>query len=174
MSKTALAVLMFFCMAAFSVPMSAQLIPHGNVFAGVSYGQLTEVVNQQSYRGLEGTGEAFPFTRFAHLSLVLDASAYFRHDEFARVTEYNAMGGFRWSYTHGKFRPFAEILGGVQRISSSGLVYSHAVEGAGGGLDYKIPFKNFSWRFQGDYIRSNYASATQNDYRASTGLVWRF
>ena len=44
----------------------------------------------------------------------------------------------------------------------------------GGGLDYKVFFKNFSWRFQGDYMHTHYASATQNDYRASTGIVWRF
>ncbi len=174
MPKTALALLAILGLTCFSVPMAAQLIPHGNVFAGVSYGQLTEAVNKQSYRGFEGTGEFFPFARYSHLSFVLDGSGYFRNNRYASVNEYNGMGGVRWSYNYGKFRPFVQGMGGYQRVSSSGLIYTHAVEDAGGGFDYKLPFKNFSWRVQGDYLHTSYASATQNDYRASTGIVWRF
>ena len=44
----------------------------------------------------------------------------------------------------------------------------------GGGLDYKLPFRNFSWRVQGDYVHTRYLSAEQNDVRGSTGIVWRF
>lgn len=174
MSKTALAVLAFVFLTLASIPMSAQLIPHGNVYAGVSYGQLTDAVNQQSYRGWEGTGEFFPFARYAHLSFVIDGSGYYRNNEFASIHQYNGMGGVRWSYNYGKFRIFVHGMGGYQRVTSAGVIYDHAVEDGGGGLDYKLPFKNFSWRIQGDYVHTSYASATQNDYRASTGIVWRF
>jgi len=173
-SKTALAVLAFAVVLLFSVPMSAQLIPHGNVFAGVSYGQMSDVTNRASYRGWEGTAEFFPFARYSHLSFALDGSGFYRNDRYGSINQYNGMGAVRWSWSFGKFRPFLEGIGGYQRVNSSGIIYTHPVYGGGGGVDYKLPFKNFSWRFQGDYMRASYSSAIENDYRASTGIVWRF
>ena len=65
MSKTAATVLAFVVLILFSIPMSAQfggLLPSGNVYAGVSYGQLTDVINKQSYAvlnvSLDGTWQA--------------------------------------------------------------------------------------------------------------------
>jgi hypothetical protein len=48
------------------------------------------------------------------------------------------------------------------------------IEDFGGGADRRLPFKNFSWRLQFDYVHSHLLSANQNDYRGSTGIVWRF
>jgi hypothetical protein len=172
-SKAAAAVLAFIGLLLFSIPMSAQfngLLPSGNVYAGVSYGQLTNVVNKQSYKGWNGSFEALPFTRFPHLGLVADVSAFYR----SGVTQYNFVGGPRLSANLGKLRPFVHAMAGIRHLNSSGFVYNPLVIDVGGGLDYKLPFKNFSWRFQGDYMHTHYASATQNDYRASTGIVWRF
>ena len=174
MSKTAAAVLAFVGLLLLSVPMSAQfsaLLPNGNVYAGVSYAQLTNVVNQQSYHGWNGSFEALPFTRYKHLGLVVDASGFYRA---SGVTQYNFLGGPRISANYGKFRPFVHAMAGVRHLNSSGFVYNPIEIDVGGGLDYKLFFKNFSWRFQGDYMHTNYASTTQNDYRASTGIVWRF
>jgi hypothetical protein len=84
------------------------------------------------------------------------------------------MGGVRWSYSYGKWRPFVHAFGGVQRVNSSGIIYQPPIYDGGGGADFKLPFKNFSWRLQGDYMHTQYASARQNDFRASTGIVWRF
>jgi len=173
-SKTALAVLAFVCVMALSIPMSAQLIPHGNVYAGVSYGQLTEAVNQQSYRGWNASGEVIPFARWTYLGFVVDGSGFYRNNEFSRVTQYNLLGGVRLSHSYERFRPFIHGMGGIRDVNSSGITYRPAVVDIGGGADFKLPFKNFSWRLQGDYMRSHYANATQNDYRASTGIVWRF
>lgn len=170
MSKTAAAVLAFVGLTLFSIPMSAQLIPHGNVYAGVSYGQFTEVVNKQSYRGWNGSAEAIPFARFPHIGFVFDASGFYR----TGVTQYNFVAGPRLSVTFGKWRPFVHVMGGVQQVNSSGIKYNPAVVDVGGGVDYKLFFRNFSWRFQGDYMRTHYASANQYDYRGSTGIVWRF
>jgi hypothetical protein len=172
-SKAAAAVLAFIGLLLFSIPMSAQfngLLPSGNVYAGVSYGQLTNVVNKQSYRGWNGSFEALPFSRFPRLGLVADGSGFYR----SGVTQYNFVGGPRLSANLGKLRPFVHAMAGVRHLNSSGFIYKPLVIDVGGGLDYKLPFKNFSWRFQGDYMHTHYASATQNDYRASTGIVWRF
>jgi hypothetical protein len=172
-SKIAAAVLAFVALLMFSIPMSAQfngLLPNGNVYVGVSYGQLTNVVNKQSYKGWNGSFEALPFTRIPRLGLVIDGSGFYRRG----VTQYNAMGGPRYSTNMGKWRPFVQAMAGIRHLNSSGFVYNPLVIDVGGGVDYKLWFKNFSWRFQGDYMHSHYASASQNDYRASTGLVWRF
>jgi hypothetical protein len=171
-SKTAAAVLAFFCLSLFSIPMSAQLIPHGNVYGGVSYGQFTEVVNKQSYRGWAGSAEGMPFLRFPHLGIVLDASGFYRSGP--PVTQYNFLAGPRLAATYGRWRPFVQAMAGVQRVDSSGIIYNPIAIDVGGGADYKLFFKSFSWRMQVDGLRTRYASATQYDYRASTGLVWRF
>jgi hypothetical protein len=172
-SKSAAAALAFIAFILFSIPMSAQfngLLPNGNVYAGVSYAQLTDVVNQQSYRGWNGSFEALPFTRFPRIGLVVDGSGFYR----SGVKQYNVVGGPRLSASFGKWRPFVHGMAGIRHVNSNGFVYNPLVIDIGGGADYKLPFKNFSWRLQGDYMHSQYHSANQNDYRASTGIVWRF
>jgi len=172
-SKSAAAVLAFAGFILFSIPMSAQfngLLPNGNVYAGVSYGHLSDVINKQSYRGFEGSFEALPFTRFPRLGLVADGSGYFR----TGVTQYVFVRGPRVSVHFGRWRPFVHAMAGIRHINSYSFVYNPIAVDVGGGLDYRLGFKNFSWRFQGDYLHGNYGSAQQNDYRASTGIVWRF
>jgi hypothetical protein len=172
-SKTATAVLAFVVLMLFSIPMSAQfngLLPNGNVYAGVSYAQLTDVINKQSYRGWTGSYEAIPFTRFPRLGLVADGSGFYR----SGVKQYNIVGGPRFSVSYGKWRPFVHAMAGIRHVNSYGFVYNPLAIDIGGGADYKLPFKNFSWRLQGDYMHGHYASANQDDYRASTGIVWRF
>jgi hypothetical protein len=158
-----------------SIPMAAQfngLLPSGNVYGGVSYAQLTDVINQQSYRGWNASFEDIPFTRFPHLGLVVDGSGFYRSNG---LRQYNIVGGPRISATIGRIRPFVHAMAGIRHVRSTDtFVYNPMVIDVGGGLDYRLFFKNFSWRFQGDYMHTHYASATQNDYRASTGIVWRF
>ncbi len=170
MSKTARAVLAFLALTLFSLPMAAQILARGNVYGGVSYGQFTEVVNRASYRGWEGSAEILPINRFSHLGFVLDGSGYYR----SGISQYNFLGGARLSSTYGKWRPFIHGMGGIARINSSGVYYQPVIIDVGGGADYKIFFKNFSWRLQGDLIHSHYGNATQYDARVSTGIVWRF
>jgi hypothetical protein len=175
-SKTSASALAFVTFILFSIPMAAQfngLLPNGNVYAGVSYGQLTDVINKQSYRGFEGSFEALPFTRLPRLGLVLDGSGYYRRGT-TPVTQYLFLAGPRFSFTYGNWRPFVHVMGGIRHINSDGFIYNPVAIDVGGGADYKLHFKNFSWRLQGDYVRGHYASAYQNDYRASTGIVWRF
>src|SRR5215475_13649198 len=92
-SKTAATVLVFLGSLFCTIPMSAQfngLLPNGNVYAGVSYGQLTNVVNQQSYRGWNASFEALPFPRFPRLGLVVDGSGFYRG---SGVTQYKIVTG---------------------------------------------------------------------------------
>jgi len=175
-SKAALVVLVFVTVILFAMPSSAQLLPNGNVYAGVSYGQFENAgVNRQSYHGWNASAEDLPFARFSHLGVVLDGSGFYRKGvDGTLITQYNFLLGPRLSVTMGKWRPFVHAMGGLQRVTSSGNIYNPVALDFGGGTDYKIFFKNFSWRVQGDFVRSRYASAYNNAYRASTGIVWRF
>jgi len=175
-SKIAAAVLAFVGLTLFSIPMSAQLLPTGNVYAGVSYGQFTEAgLSTQSYHGWNASAEAFPAPRIPRLGVVIDASGFYRSNASSgKITQYNFLGGPRFSVNFGRWRPFVQAMAGIQLVNSSGITYNPLAIDVGGGVDYKIHFKNFSWRVQADGVRTNYASATQYDYRASTGIVWRF
>ena len=176
-SKTAAATLLSFaCIALFSMPMSAQILPRGNVYAGLSYGQLEDVIPPTlSYKGWVASGEDLPFSRLSHLGIVLEANGYYRKGvDGGTISQYTALLGPRLSANFGKWRPFVDVMGGYQRVNSTGTLYNHIAIDIGGGADYKLPFRNFSWRFQGDYVRTHYASNDQNGYRASTGIVWRF
>jgi hypothetical protein len=174
-SKTAAAVLACVAFTLLSVPMSAQLLPNGNVYAGGSYAQLTNVTNTQSYKGFNGSVEMFPFARIQYLGFVLDGSGFYRRGVAGfSVTQYNAFIGPRLSKDFGKWRPFIHVMGGIKHVDSSGNIYNPITIDGGGGADYKLPFRNFSWRVQADFMHSRYLSAYQNDYRASTGIVWRF
>ena len=170
-SKIAAAVLVLVALSVLTVPMSAQLLPNGNAYIGYSYGQLTNVVNSQSYsRGWNASFEDIPFSRRQYLGFVGDASGFYR----TSVGMYNFLGGARVATNYGRWRPFAQAMAGVRHQDSSGFISNFLLLDFGGGADYKLSIKNFSWRVQADYMHSHYLSAYQNDFRASTGLVWRF
>jgi hypothetical protein len=90
------------------------------------------------------------------------------------VNQYNAVLGVRVFKNYGKWRVFADAMGGYQESKSGGESLHAWIEDVGGGVDRKLRFKKFSWRIQADYIHSQSYSANQNDIRGSTGLVWRF
>jgi hypothetical protein len=169
-SKTAAVVLAFLSLMLFPTTSKAQLLPTGNVYAGVAYADSVDVVNRLTFRGWDGSVEALPFHRFSYLGIVLDGSGIYR----TGVQQYNLVLGPRVSLHYGKWRPFAHALGGIQQTNSSGATFHPVLVDIGGGVDRKIPFKNFSWRLQFDYVHSHLLSENQNDYRVSTGAVWRF
>jgi hypothetical protein len=169
-SKSAAVVVAFLSLMLFSTTSKAQLLPSGNLYGGVGYADNVHVVNRLTFRGWEGSAEAFPFHRFRYLGIVLDGSGFYRKG----VTQYNLVLGPRVSKNYGKWRVFAHAMGGYQEAKSGGQNFHTVIEDFGGGADRKLPFKNFSWRLQFDYVHSHELSATQNDFRGTTGIVWRF
>lgn len=170
MSKIVAVVLAVLSLTLFPAKSKAQLIPSGNIYAGVAYADSVDVVNRLSFRGWDGSVEVFPFHRFAYVGIVLDGSGLYR----TGVNQYNLVLGPRVSKNYGNWRVFAHAMGGIQQTNSSGSTYHPAAVDIGGGVDRKLPFKNFSWRLQFDYVHTHLLSANQNEYRGSTGIVWRF
>ena len=173
MSKTAAVFLAFLSLVLVATPSRAQLFPSGNVYVGAAYGDSVDVINRYTFRGWEASGEDFPFARRPYLGIVLDGSGLYR----LGVQQYSLLIGPRVSVNYGKWRPFFQVMGGVQRDASGGTSHTPIAEDIGGGVDLKFQFlfmKHFAWRLEFDYMHTRLLHASQDDYRGSTGLVWRF
>jgi len=172
-SKTAALVLALLGMMLLANTSHAQLLPGGNVYVGASYADSVDVINRCTLRGWNASFEDFPLTRHPWFGAVLDGSGFYRQG----IQQYNLFLGPRVSMNYGKWRPFVHILGGEQRMDSDNFVHYAVAEDLGGGVDRKFQFwflHHFAWRVQFDYMHTHTLSATQNDFRGSTGLVWRF
>jgi hypothetical protein len=174
--KTVAVVLAFLTLTLVSANSKAQLIPRGNLYAGGAYASSEDVVNRLAFRGWDGSVEAFPFHRAGYVGIVLDGSGLYTKGaaNSGTIQQYNLVLGPRVSMNYGKWRPFAHVMGGIQQTKSGGNTYHPVAVDFGGGVDRKLPFKNFSWRLQFDYVHTHLLSQTQNEYRGSTGIVWRF
>ena len=101
---------------------------------------------------------------------------------------YTLMAGPQLTYRHNAaWQPFVRGLGGGVIARLSGNLLSNgtnlfaqdiksddqgAAYGGGGGLDIRLT-RRIYLRIAGDYIRTNLFALSQNNFRASTGLVFR-
>jgi opacity protein-like surface antigen len=161
-------------------------VPNGNVYFGYTFYNTDLSLNRGNLNGFEGTleGKLVPF-----LGIVADLTGHYGTLSFPGPTcpvgvtcgpvsenahQYEAMFGPRVSFPVGKFRPFGEFEIGVGHVNTNG--YGSATSYAtalGGGLDYKI-FGPVAWRLEGDYVRTHFYSVSQNNFRFSTGIAFRF
>jgi len=174
--------------AFFAGAASAQIPTAGNLYFGYTYYNTNLSLNRGNLNGWQGTleGKLFPF-----LGIVADLTGHYGSLSFPNgagtcaigatcgptsvsTHVYEAMFGPRISVPVGRFRPFGEFEIGVGHVNTNGLgtntSYATAV---GGGIDYKI-IRPLAWRFEGDYVRTHFFGASQNNVRLSTGIVLRF
>jgi len=172
-------------------------LPKGNVFFGYSY--LSADLGAPSRTGLNGWDASVEGKFLPFLGAVADFSGNYGSAGVAGsglctpppgglpggcisvvnadISQHNFLFGIRGSFSVGKVRPFAEAMVGAAHLSENGSGVSNSstsfAQALGGGLDYHlIPL--LSWRVEADYLRTNSFSATQNNARISTGLVFRF
>lgn len=78
----------------------------------------------------------------------------------------------RWE----KATPFAQLLFGRAHVSGEALgakeVDTQLAYSLGLGLDYNVSAR-FAWRVEGDYLHTKFFGAKQDNYRVSTGIVWK-
>jgi opacity protein-like surface antigen len=170
---------------------SAQIPTKGNVFFGYSYYNTDlSSIDRANTNGWEASveGKVLPF-----IGIVADFDSHYGSQNFpeacaqpvsgaftscgnfnASVTEHNYLFGPRVSMSVGRFRPFAEALFGAAHVNAgaagSDTSFAYAL---GGGLDYRL-IKPIAWRFQGDYVSTQFFGTNQDNVRISTGLVLRF
>ncbi len=176
---------------AFTAFANAQVPPSGNIFLGYSYFNAdTNSSNRANLNGWNGSleGKIFPF-----VGIVADIGGYYGSQNFPlaipvctgvigatcpsgnpSTKTYTALFGPRVSFSVGKIRPFAHVLVGAGHISGTFNGSDTSLSDAfGGGIDYHlIPL--IAWRFQGDELQTRFFSATQNNFRFSTGVVFHF
>jgi opacity protein-like surface antigen len=161
-------------------------VPGGNIYFGYTYYNTDLSLHRGNLNGFEATleGKLVPV-----LGIVADITGHYGSLSFpfscpvspgptctasANAHQYEVMFGPRVSIPVGKFRPFGEFEVGVGHVTTNGFgsdtSYATAV---GGGLDYKI-FGPVAWRLEGDYVRTHFFSAGQNNFRFSTGIAFRF
>lgn len=174
---------------------SAQ-IPSGNVFLGYSYestntsafgpGQVSSTVTRPNLHGWEASfeGKILPW-----IGIVGDVSGHYGSQNFTELTpngplsvnvtghEQEYLFGPRLSVPVGKFTPFAEAMAGAAHIHTGGTLPGPSntsfATAVGGGLDYRL-FRPIAVRVEGDYLRTRFFSSSQNNFRLSAGVVFRF
>jgi len=167
---------------------AAQVPTAGNVYFGYTYYNTNLSLTRGNLNGWEGSleGRLFPF-----LGVVADLTGHYGSLNFVNTAAtcaigvvcgpvsasshvYEAMFGPRFSVPIGKFRPFGEFELGAGHVTTNGFGSDTSFATAvGGGLDYRI-IRPVAWRLQADYVRTRFFSTAQNNFRLSTGIVFRF
>jgi opacity protein-like surface antigen len=171
-------------------------IPSGNVFLGFSYERTNSTafgpnlvratVTSPNLHGWEASfeGKVLPF-----VGIVGDVSGHYGTQSFTETTsngsqninvtghEQEYLVGLRLSVPVGKLTPFAEAMAGGAHIHTGGTLPGPSntsfATALGGGLDYRL-LGPIAARIEGDYLRTSFFSSTQNNFRLSAGVVFRF
>jgi len=189
-----IALLILFCSAvadAQQAPAPAPPEPtRVNAFVGYSfYSTNLSTVGRASTYGWEASGEV---RLYRWVGVVGDIDTHYGSQGFpicqtfpntgylcstfsANIIERNFLVGPRLSIKKGNFRPFVQVLVGGAHVNA-GLFQGNDncfAAAVGGGVDARLS-RRISWRFQGDYLRTHFFSARQDNGRFSTGPVFRF
>lgn len=175
-----------FILVGFASLAKAQVPTSGNVFFGYSYNHTgSSAFNSSNTNGWEASleGKVLPF-----VGIVADFDGHYGSQNYTILcpaaincptgshdaAEHNVLFGPRVSASVGKFRPFAEALFGIGHINVQNVDSDTSFASAfGGGIDYRL-LRVIAVRFQGDYVRTNLFSTTQNNVRLSTGIALHF
>ncbi len=188
-----LSFLVLFCFASIASAQAPATPPEPtrvNAFVGYSYysTNLSSVGRASTY-GWEASGDV---RLYRWIGIVGDIDTHYGSQGFlscqtfptsgfvcstftANIIERNFLVGPRLAITKGNFRPFLEVLVGGAHVNA-GLIQGYDnsfAAAAGGGVDIRLG-RRIAWRFKGDYLRTHFFSARQNNGRFSTGPVFRF
>ncbi len=187
--------LVMFCLS-LSAMANAQL-PGGNVYIGYSYFNFNPTFSPDNHRNFNGWDGALEVKMLPFISGAADISGNYGTTRELVICPvppsppplncsavslsthvHTFLFGPRLSVSVSKFRPFAEALIGAGHASvatgaSSAQTDTSFATALGGGIDYKL-ITAVAWRFQGDYVRTDFFNTRQNNFRLTTGLVLRF
>jgi Outer membrane protein beta-barrel domain len=180
-----------FAFMLFAAAASGQVPTSGNIFVGYSFYSASpsslnlDTGGRPNLNGWEGSleGKVLPW-----VGIVADLSGHYGSHSFVELTpagpiaatvsghETDVVFGPRLSFSVGKFRPFGEAMFGVGHVSTGNFLSTSDtsfVTAVGGGLDYKI-IRILALRAEADYVQTRFFGTTQDNFRLSTGVVFRF
>lgn len=170
-------VLLVAILVAAALVATAQEMPRVEVFGGYSYLYAGSSGQEKGF-GLNGWTAQGSVNLNNWLGLTGDFGGYYGSPSSVSVHSYTYMFGPTLSYRAQHITPFAHALfggshlsGSIGGLSASQNAFAMAV---GGGLD--LPLKgNFGVRLaQLDWVRTQFFGAAQNNFRVSTGVMFRF
>jgi hypothetical protein len=160
-----------------SVPVFCQDYPKAEVFGGYQYTRINpgSGISGENFNGWNAavTGNINHW-----LGVTGDVSGAYKSISGVSLKQYTFMGGPTISsHSSEKFTPFVHALFGGAHFSGSGFGGSGSdnafAMALGGGLDLGV--KNFAVRVgQFDYLMTRFGGTSQNDFRYSAGIVFRF
>lgn len=161
---------------------SAQIPTGGNVFIGYSYSREGAAFGESPTVNLNGWEGSLEGKFLPWIGIVADFGAgYGSTDELVpgigpshiEVKKYTYLFGPRVSVPVGRFTPFAHFLLGAGHINDAGITDTSFATAVGGGIDYRL-IHGIAWRIQGDEVHTRFFDSTQDHFRFSTGIDFRF
>jgi hypothetical protein len=154
-----------------------QVAPRWEVFGGYAYRNVDSptfgFVNRSNLNGFNAEGT---FNITPRWGVTADVGGQYG----SQMTVYNFLIGPQYALRRDKSKFFVHGLFGKaqDRVNITTSISSHFESvgraiGAGGGYDLDLT-PRFTFRVQADFLRTDTFSTTQNDIRASTGLVFHF
>ena len=161
-----------------ALPVFAQENYKAEIFGGYQYTRVNPG-SGMSGENFNGWNAAVTGNVNSWFGITGDISGGYKDFSGLNVKVHNFLFGPTLSYNKAeKVKPFAHVLFGVSH-ASAGFLGVSASENAfamalGGGLDVGV-HKNVAIRLgQFDYVMTRFDSETQNNFRLSTGIVFRF
>lgn len=137
------------------------------VFGGYSYMRF----ESSNLNGFEISGQ-YKFADW--LGGVADLGAHYGSISGIGTSNYTYLFGPQISVPSSRISPFGHLLIGGAHNSTGGVGRSSFSLALGGGVDAEI-FHGIHWRVvQTDYLITQFASRSQNNFRFSTGIVLHF
>jgi hypothetical protein len=154
-----------------------QVAPRWEVFGGYAYRNVDSTtfgfVNRSNLNGFDAEGT---FNITPRWGVTADVGGQYG----SQMTVYNFLIGPQYALRRDKSKFFVHGLFGKaqDRVNITTSISSHFESVgralvAGGGYDLDLT-PRFTFRVQADFLRTDTFSTTQNDIRASTGLVFHF
>lgn len=170
--------LLIVCALVLSVSVWAEDPPRAEVFGGYQYFRLNSGVSGVGGVNLNGWNAAFDGFFSKHVGISADFSGAYGSPFGVSVKAHTFMFGpiVRFPLSE-RVTPFVHALGGGVHTSAGFGGFSAAeTDGAwaaGGGLDVGV--KHFNVRIgQFDFLQTRIGSQSQNNFRYSAGVVFRF
>jgi hypothetical protein len=137
------------------------------VFGGYSYMRF----ESSNLNGFEVSGQ---YKLNDWLGGVADLGAHYGSISGIGTSNYTYLFGPQISVPSDKISPFGHLLIGGAHNSTGGVGRSSFSMALGGGIDAEM-VHGLHWRLiQADYVMTQFASRSQNNFRFSTGIVLRF
>lgn len=181
MRKSIIWAALAFALANVSFAQTTMDVPKGEIFGGYQYTRINpgNGVSGDNFNGWEGAAQ---YNWNHYFGVKADFSGAYKSVLGVSLRQHTYLFGPVLSARSDKTTLFAHALFGGARASvdsgSTGF-FGNSSESAfamalGGGLDYNLN-RNFAVRVgQFDYLPTRFGGETQNNFRYSTGIVFRF